>query len=287
MRDPDLAARLAAFSIDEGAPTLTFTARLARENRWSLPRAGRVVEEYLRFIYLASVSSETVTPSVAVDQAWHLHLCYTRSYWHRLCRDLLGRELHHGPTRGGSAENLRYRECYERTLRLYMEEFGAAPPADIWPSAKLRFSPGASSIAVTPSEHLIVSKAALRRAFALLAIAPATALGLGALTRAYDATFAFGFLFCGLVLFGLWLLFRVLRHASRGKRHTSDNGCAVSSCGTSSSSSCGASSSNDGHSHHSGDSGHSSADSGGGDSGGHSGCGSGCGGGGCGGGGGD
>lgn len=74
MRDPALAARLAAFSVDEGRPALSFDARLARENRWTLPHARRVVAEYLRFVYLASVARETLTPSVAVDQAWHLHL---------------------------------------------------------------------------------------------------------------------------------------------------------------------------------------------------------------------
>ena len=267
MRDPVLADRLAAFAIDEGAPSLSFAARLARENRWPLPRARRVVGEYLRFVYLAAVSSETVTPSVEVDQAWHLHLCYTRSYWHRLCREILGRELHHGPTRGGAAENRRFHECYERTLRLYQEEFGEAPPSDIWPPAARRFAAGASPVSVSPAEHLILPKAKLRRAALLSAIVPAAALGLGALART-DAIvpLLFFILFLALLISALVRLLRARGGSSRDNRR-SDGGC-------SSSAGCG-----------SGSGGHDFADSssdGGGDS---SGCGGGCGGGGCGGGG--
>ena len=262
MRAPDLASRIAAFAVDEGAPSLSFTARLARENRWPLPHAQRVVAEYLRFIYLAAVSSEMVTPSVAVDQAWHLHLCYTRSYWHRLCRDILGRELHHGPTRGGAAENTRYHECYERTLRLYREEFGDPPPADIWPPAERRFAPDAAPVSVVPSDHLIVSKPGLRRAALLGLLVPAAALGLGAIVRG-NALLA---VLC-LVLFLALLVFVVVRLLGGGREKRRDNrrsggcsaigGCSVHSCGGGSS---GSSDSSDG--------------------GGDSGCGGGCGGGG-------
>ena len=263
MRDPALASRVAAFAIDDGAPSLTFTARLARENRWSLPRAQRIVEEYLRFIYLAAVSAETVTPSVAVDQAWHLHLCYTRSYWHRLCRDVLERELHHGPTRGGVAEDTRYHECYERTLRLYREEFGHPPPADIWPPAARRFAPGASPISVAPADHLILPKPGLRRAALLALLVPAAALGLGAIVRgnALLAVACFG-LVLALLIFVIVRLLGGGRGTDRDNRRSGGcstaSGCSVHSCGSGSSDSS--------------------------DGGGDSGCGSGCGGGGCGGG---
>ena len=80
-----------------------------------------------------------VTPSDQVDQAWHLHLTYTQSYWNDLCRDLLGRPLHHGPTRGGRVEKSKYGKWYQRTLDDYTRFFGHPPPADIWPPAEIRF----------------------------------------------------------------------------------------------------------------------------------------------------
>ena len=91
---PDLWRRLEIFEIDRDAERgaangksvqLTFARRLARENRWTIEFAKRVVEEYKRFVYLACVSRVPVTPSEDVDQAWHLHLAYTRNYWQELC----------------------------------------------------------------------------------------------------------------------------------------------------------------------------------------------------------
>lgn len=123
----------------EGAP-LSFTARLARENRWSMTRAERVVSEYKRFCYLAMISGHEVTPSDAVDQAWHLHLAYTRDYWQVFCPMVLRGNLHHGPTQGGQAERGRFYSQYADTLAAYEATFGEAPPADIWPLAARRFS---------------------------------------------------------------------------------------------------------------------------------------------------
>ena len=87
--------QILAFRIDDGTPALPFEARLARENGWSRAYTQRVIVEYKRFLYLAMTAGHVVTPSEEVDQTWHMHLTYTRSYWERLCRDLLGRSLHH------------------------------------------------------------------------------------------------------------------------------------------------------------------------------------------------
>ncbi|WP_443026122.1 glycine-rich domain-containing protein, partial [Sphingomonas sp. CCH9-H8] len=69
------------------------------------------------------------TPSDAVDQAWHLHLTYTRDYWEHFCPDVLGRALHHGPTAGGADEHRRYYRQYAETLARYEAAFGIAPPS--------------------------------------------------------------------------------------------------------------------------------------------------------------
>jgi len=131
-----------AFELDEPGAAFPFTARLAAEQGWSHAQAARVVAEYKRFLLLAVEAGHPVTPSEAVDQAWHLHLVYTRSYWQRLCRETLGKELHHSPTAGGGAELEKFCDWYARTLESYARLFGEAPPGDIWPEPEARFSGG-------------------------------------------------------------------------------------------------------------------------------------------------
>jgi hypothetical protein len=136
--DAALWSRLQAMQIDGPDASLTFTRRLARENGWSVARAREVVEEYRRFLYLAARAGHPVTPSDAVDQAWHLHLIYTRHYWGVLCHEVLGFDLHHGPTLGGQREQAKFGDWYSRTLESYRSAFGE-PPADIWPGVEDRF----------------------------------------------------------------------------------------------------------------------------------------------------
>ena len=96
MKDRGLLERIEAFEFDEGPAALTFTKRLARENGWNVAFAERVIAEYKRFVYLALVAGHPVTPSDEVDQAWHLHMLYTRSYFDRFCGGVLGRQHAHG-----------------------------------------------------------------------------------------------------------------------------------------------------------------------------------------------
>ncbi|MCI1189132.1 TIGR04222 domain-containing membrane protein [Hymenobacter sp. DH14] len=135
----DLWARLEAFDLDATGAALPFSQRLARDNGWSPAFARRVVREYKRFVYLAATCDHPVTPSDEVDQAWHLHLVYTRSYWDELCGQVLGFALHHGPTRGGAAEGRKFGDWYARTLQSYQDAFDTLPPADVWPPATQRF----------------------------------------------------------------------------------------------------------------------------------------------------
>lgn len=167
----DLYARIVAFPIDEGAPDLSFAARLARENGWPARFAGRVVAEYRRFVYLAMTAGHPVTPSEEVDQAWHLHLTYTRSYWDRLCGETLGRPLHHGPTRGGAAEATKYTEQYDRTLASYRAAFGEDAPADIWPPAARRFGADLHAVRVNTARNWVIPKAPVRRTAAAVTVA--------------------------------------------------------------------------------------------------------------------
>lgn len=157
MRNPDLWARLQDLAFDDLDAALPFTARLAHDNGWSLGFARRAVEEYRRFAYLAMIGGREATPSDEVDQVWHLHLAYTRHYWGAFA-DALGGPLHHGPTKGGAAERARYFDAYAATLALYAEEFGAAPPKDLWPAPEQRFRAAAHMQRINKARHLVVPK---------------------------------------------------------------------------------------------------------------------------------
>ena len=155
---------------------LTFAARLTRENRWDPAFAERVIGEYGRFCFLAVTAGHAVTPSDAVDQAWHLHLTYSRDYWERFCPEVLGAPLHHGPTEGGRAEGDRYFEQYAQTLKSYEAAFGEAPPGDIWPGARQRFGRDPFAVRVNPHSVIILPRVPAMIGAAALA---AVLVGLG------------------------------------------------------------------------------------------------------------
>jgi hypothetical protein len=170
---------LQAMQIEPEGAALTFAARLARENGWSRGFAEQVFAEYKKFLYLAATAEAPVTPSEEVDEAWHLHLVYTRHYWDQLCGQLLKRPLHHGPTAGGGAEQARYRRQYEETLQRYREVFGTEPPPHIWPAAEIRFS--GERRRIDASRYWLIPKARLRPAAGIAAagtfLAACTAVG--------------------------------------------------------------------------------------------------------------
>lgn len=274
----ELIEAILAFDIDGGAVKLNFAKRLARENQWSLPYAQRVVQEYKRFVALAMVSKRQVTPSEDVDQAWHLHLCYTVSYWERL-HQILPFPLHHHPTQGGQAEGLKFEDQYKSTLHLYREVFGSEPPADIWPSAESRFGHDLEWAKVSLSDNIILPKRGLKRlALSASAVAAAfTATGcVLAVSQSPEPDGGFIFLVAaaglGIIALVALVLKAINRHGRDSGRSDGSSACGGGGCGAS----------------HSGSDGSNDASGADGGSDGGGGCGGGgCGGGGCGGGGGD
>ena len=132
--------RLVAYDPDFGGGTFSFSMRLARENGWPMAYCIRAVQEYRKFMFLACCAGHPVTPSDQVDQVWHLHLLYTQEYWQQFCGKVLQQDIHHGPTRGGTAERDKYNDWYNKTLDSYFQFFEKTPPDDVWPPAKQRFA---------------------------------------------------------------------------------------------------------------------------------------------------
>ncbi len=185
--DLELWNKLKDFQIDDTRARIRFTDRLAHENGWSNAFARRAADEYKKFIYLAATASTPVTPSNVVDQVWHLHLTFTRSYWDEMCAELLGRPLHHGPTMGGTNEDAKYRKQYAETLALYREEFAAEPPSEFWPPADARFASASHQRWVDERTHFIVRKPKLSALWAGAALAITGALTASAAAAADGA----------------------------------------------------------------------------------------------------
>ncbi|MGB0743717.1 MAG: glycine-rich domain-containing protein [Opitutales bacterium] len=228
----ELWQRICAFRFDEEGVQRTFAGRLADENVWSASYTERVIEEYRRFLFLSVVSEHVVTPSEDVDQVWHLHMCYTRSYWDGLCGTVLKQPLHHNPSLGGGNENRRYRQFYLDTLKSYERIFGEKVPADIWPDADKRF--GRQDFKrIDCTRNLVIQKSKVR----------ALALGiLGSLLFVGCASAALGHgeIPWALVVVGIIVLVLVIGSSGGGKGGKGGRGGGgCGGCGHSCGSGCG------------------------------------------------
>lgn len=208
-------ARIQAWCPDDPASAFPFTERLARDNGWTQAYAREVVEEYRRFAFLAVTAGHPVTPSDQVDQAWHLHLLYTRDYWGSFCPDVLGTPLHHGPTRGGTQERGKFHDWYARTQASYEAYFGHPPPAAVWPSSHVRFGADVDQRRVSMARHWVVSKSRVRRAGAVAVAALLVGGCAPTLVHRGDLT---GVVVFGVVFLLLWFVVAPLARARRLER---------------------------------------------------------------------
>ena len=154
----ELYERIQAFSLDKQNAQLSFSKRLARDNGWSIQYAQQVIEEYKKFAFLAVVAGHPVTPSDQVDQVWHLHLTYTRSYWDKFCSEVLQTPLHHDPTLGGEAENQKFDDWYSKTLESYERFFGTEPPVEIWSTPEDRFGRDLHFVRLNTQQNWVLPK---------------------------------------------------------------------------------------------------------------------------------
>lgn len=151
--------RIDSFDLDALDAALPFSQRLARDNGWTPDYAARVVEEYKRFCYFAIRAGHAVVPPDRIEQAWHLHLSYSRDYWEVFCAQVLGADLHHDPVRNSDTEEAdRHRETYAATMKSYQRLSGEPPPPDIWPVAELLFADTDSMRRVNAKNYMIMRR---------------------------------------------------------------------------------------------------------------------------------
>jgi len=298
--------KLQEFSLDNPESSFVFSHRLARENGWTKEYTNRAIEEYKKFLYLSAISGRSLTPSDEVDQVWHLHMIYTQSYWTDLCKNVLGMNFHHGPTKGGKQESVKYNDQYQFTLDLYNSEFGYSAPEDLWPSKEKRFA-NIVYRRVNMHENIVLNKQKVKSHMAFYLLILIGILTCGTLMSATsesrdEVDWTTTFFWVVGIIFAIFIIRGIYRYATRDERSSSSIDSRYSgyssyssssskksssdskSSSSSDSSGCtitssflGCGSSDSGHGH--GDGGHgcsSGGDSGGGDGGG-------CGGGGCGG----
>jgi hypothetical protein len=154
----ELYERIQSFSLDKANAQLSFSKRLARDNGWTLQYARQVISEYKKFAFLAVAAGHPVTPSDQVDQVWHLHLTYTRSYWEEFCSEILQTPLHHDPTLGGQAENQKFDDWYSETLESHERILGAKPPIEIWSTPKDRFGRDLYFVRINTQQNWVLPK---------------------------------------------------------------------------------------------------------------------------------
>lgn len=134
MQDQDLFQKIIDFDFDTTNYHLNFTRRLAERHAWAWEYACELVQEYRRFMYLAAISDQEISPSKPIDEAWHLHLEDHDNYA-RFCHDAIGKYIEHRPASEAS-EAERMRAQYARTLELYLKEFGEVPYCYYWPTVR-------------------------------------------------------------------------------------------------------------------------------------------------------
>jgi hypothetical protein len=213
-------SKLESYSPDNPHDALTFSQRLARENGWPPTFTERVITEYKKFLFLCMISPHPVTPSDEVDQTWHLHLVYTKSYWSDLCKNILGKDIHHTPTEGGPEERDKFHSYYEATLQLYRDKFNTEPPDDIWPPAHKRFTE-TDFVRANKQTHWIIMKRPWHKSLTGLTIITA-----GAIIALLSSNIAF------FILFGITGFIVLLQGVQLGLTgEITIGGCVGSGCG--------------------------------------------------------
>jgi hypothetical protein len=124
------------------ALTLVFPPRfldnLMHEQLIDVNTANKWLLEYRKYLVMAYLSDQMISPSEQVDQVWHLHMTYTQHY-RATCDTLVEREFKHAPSSGGSSEGDKFKSIYADTLSFYRAIFLLDAPSDVWEPIDTRF----------------------------------------------------------------------------------------------------------------------------------------------------
>jgi hypothetical protein len=99
---------------------LELLERVKRKLDLSQEEAAELFDDTKRYLYLCSVSKESLAPTWIIDECWHEFILYTREYA-GFCQRWFGRFIHHAPS-----ETLSYYVVHNpvATVALAHETFG-------------------------------------------------------------------------------------------------------------------------------------------------------------------
>lgn len=123
--------RINDFQFDEKSARFPFSLKVAKEYNWDIQFTAEAILEYKKYAFLSCILKNT-SPPVIIDKVWHIHLLYTKQYWHVWCKDILQKELHHNPASGGILEKQELMKASEDTKSKYQECFGIKPLKKYW-----------------------------------------------------------------------------------------------------------------------------------------------------------
>ncbi|MEL6929640.1 MAG: TIGR04222 domain-containing membrane protein, partial [Cyanobacteria bacterium J06600_6] len=155
--DLKLYQRLQDYPLDDSTHEFGFTKHLIKNHGWTEDYAHRAIAEYKKFAFLTVVAKHQVVPSDSVDQVWHAHLLLTESYWSEFCPQILQKNLHHHPARGGKSERAEFHQLYRQTIDSYRQHFGT-PPTDVWSPTEVRFGKELKMRRVSRTDNWIIPK---------------------------------------------------------------------------------------------------------------------------------
>lgn len=91
--------------------------------------AGRIVEEYRKFLFLAMRAGHQVIPPGVINDVWMMHMQNTQNYWEQLGQMIAEKPLAGGVDARAMGE---MGDAWAATLKSYETIFGTKPPMDIW-----------------------------------------------------------------------------------------------------------------------------------------------------------
>ena len=110
---------------------------LKQKYGWDYEYSRLLIQEYKKFAYLALTGDSEITPSVAIDEVWHVHILHTVAY--QRFAVACGAMLHHSPGMPNAIAS--FNGQYLFTLERYRETFSQEPPPLAWPRVDITIDP--------------------------------------------------------------------------------------------------------------------------------------------------
>ncbi|GMH97444.1 hypothetical protein TrVE_jg3241 [Triparma verrucosa] len=105
-------------------------SKVSRKEGWDDDYAQLVLDEYIKFFYLASLPTKVhLVPSHDVDEIWHQHILTTKKY-QKDCERLVGKFVHHNPS-FTLEEREKLPPLFDKMKAAYEVHFGRMPE-NVW-----------------------------------------------------------------------------------------------------------------------------------------------------------